>query len=236
LLDEQLDLTEPEHPVELPVAGDLVVEKVSFQYAPQLGPVLRDVSLSLENGKRLVLVGPTGAGKSTLAKLMARFYDPTEGTISFGGVDLREMTGDAAQEHRRHPTRRLLFTGTIRDNLLMAAPDADDADPERARRSRLTVRFDTSKASTPWTRGTNFSAGERQLVARAGLIDPSVPCSTRPSSLDPGTELLLDRARERSMACTVVVIAHRHHCGARRHGGRGRRRPPRRSRPRRAVA
>jgi ATP-binding cassette subfamily B protein len=218
LLDEQLDLTEPEQPVELPFAGDLVVDNVSFQYAPQLGPVLRDVSLTLENGKRLVLVGPTGAGKSTLAKLMARFYDPTDGAIRFGGVDLRNV--DEATLRKRIvviPQEGFLFTGTIRDNLQMAAPDADDARIRSALDDLgLTERFDNflKGLDTPVeTRGTNFSAGERQLVsvARAGLIDPSVlVLDEATSSLDPGTELLLDRALERLMAGrTVVVIAHR---------------------------
>ena len=138
LLDEQLDLVEPEQPVELPVAGDLVVDDVSFRYAPQLDPVLHDVSLTLEHGKRLVLVGPTGAGKSTLAKLMARFYDPTEGAIRFGGVDLRDV--DEATLRRRIvviPQEGFLFTGTIRENLLTGrARCRRRAHPRRARRPR----------------------------------------------------------------------------------------------------
>ena len=218
LLDEQLDLAEPEEPVELPVVGDLVVDDVSFQYAPHLDPVLRDVSLTLENGKRLVLVGPTGAGKSTLAKLMARFYDPTDGAIRFGGVDLRNV--NEATLRRRIvviPQEGFLFTGTIRDNLLMAAPDADEARIRTALDDLgLAERFDAFPKGLDTrveTRGTNFSAGERQLVsvARAGLIDPSVlVLDEATSSLDPGTELLLDRALERLMAGrTVVVIAHR---------------------------
>jgi ATP-binding cassette subfamily B protein len=218
LLDERRDLAEPVAPVALARTGDLVVDRVTFRYAPTLDPVLHDVSLTLANGKRLVLVGPTGAGKSTLAKLMARLYDPTSGTIRFGGVDLRAV--DEATLRRQIvvlPQEGFLFTGTIRENLRMAAPGADDkriaaalADLGLAERF---ARFPQGLDTVVEARGTNFSAGERQLVsvARAGLIDPSVlVLDEATSSLDPGTELLLDRALERLMAGrTVVVIAHR---------------------------
>ena len=218
LLDEELDLVEPEEPVELPVVGDLVVDGVSFQYAPHLDPVLRDVSLTLETGKRLVLVGPTGAGKSTLAKLMARFYDPTDGAIRFGGIDLRNVD-EATLRHRIVviPQEGFLFTGTIRDNLLMAAPDADEARIRTALDDLgLAARFDRVPQGS---RHSGRDARHQLLggrtpavsVARAGLIDPSVlVLDEATSSLDPGTELLLDRALERLMAGrTVVVIAHR---------------------------
>jgi ATP-binding cassette subfamily B protein len=218
LLDTPRDLVQPEVPATLPLDGTLTVDRVSFRYAPQLPPVLDDVSISLEHGKRLVLVGPTGAGKSTLAKVMARLYDPTEGRVTFGGVDLRDVY--ELQLRRRIvviPQEGFLFTGTIRDNLRLAKPDADDAEVHAAlERLELTQRFERFRDGLDTrveTRGTNFSAGERQLVsvARAGLLDPSVlVLDEATSSLDPGTELLLDRALERLMeGRSVVVIAHR---------------------------
>ncbi|MCJ7672508.1 MAG: ABC transporter ATP-binding protein/permease [Acidimicrobiia bacterium] len=218
LLDTPFDLLEPDDPAKLPATGQLVVDRVGFRYAPELPPVLRDVSLVLEPGRRLVLVGPTGAGKSTLAKLMARFYDPTEGTVSFGGVDLRDV--DEATLRKAIvviPQEGFLFNGTIRDNLRLAAPGATE-DRIRAALDHLGLverfeRFPDGLDSRVETRGTNFSAGERQLVsvARAALVDPSVlVLDEATSSLDPGTELLLDRALERLMeGRTVVVIAHR---------------------------
>jgi ATP-binding cassette subfamily B protein len=180
--------------------------------------VLRDVSITLEQGKRLVLVGPTGAGKSTLAKLMARFYDPTDGSVRFGDVDLRDVD-EPTLRHRIVviPQEGFLFTGTIRDNLLFAAPDADEARVRHALDDLgLTERFDRFPSGLDTyveARGTNFSAGERQLVsvARVAMIDPAVlVLDEATSSLDPGTELLLDRALERLMeGRSVVVIAHR---------------------------
>jgi ATP-binding cassette subfamily B protein len=218
LLDTPFDLIEPDEPKQLPATGNLVVDHVGFRYAAELPPVLRDVSLVLAPGRRLVLVGPTGAGKSTLAKLMARFYDPTEGTISFGGVDLRDV-GEATLRKAIVviPQEGFLFTGTIRDNLRLAAPGATE-ERIRAALHHLGLverfeRFPDGLDTRVETRGTNFSAGERQLVsvARAALVDPSVlVLDEATSSLDPGTELLLDRALERLMAGrTVVVIAHR---------------------------
>ncbi len=218
LLDEAPDLVEPAQPRELPLAGDLVVDDVSFRYSPELPAVLRNVTFSLERGRRLVLVGPTGAGKSTLAKLMARLYDPTTGSVRFGGVDLRAVDEPTLRARIVViPQEGFLFGGTIRDNLRLSAPDADDARLRRALDELgLTRRFDRFPDGLDTrveARGANFSAGERQLVsiARAGLIDPAVlVLDEATSSLDPGTELLLDRALEKLMAGrTVIVIAHR---------------------------
>jgi ATP-binding cassette subfamily B protein len=193
------------------------VEHVSFAYASG-PPVLRDVSLTVAAGERLALVGPTGAGKSTLAKLMARLYDPTAGEIRFSVVDVRDAT---LRSLRRHicvvPQEGFLFNGTIRENVRIAREGASDEDVDRAldavgvldRFASLPEGLDTEVRE----RGSRLSAGEKQLVslARAALADPEVlVLDEATSSLDPGTELLVEHALERLMeGRTVVVIAHR---------------------------
>jgi ATP-binding cassette subfamily B protein len=217
LLDTEVDLAEADHPVELPDRGELVVEGVSFAYGTG-APVLSGVDLVLPAGQKLALVGPTGAGKSTLAKLMARLYDPTEGRVTFDGVDLRD-----AELHslRRRitvvPQEGFLFAGTIRDNVRIGRPDASDAEVDAALVSLgLRDRFEAlpeGLATEVHERGTSLSAGERQLVslARAALADPAVlVLDEATSSLDPGTEVLVERALERLVAGrSVIVIAHR---------------------------
>ncbi|MCB1031521.1 MAG: ABC transporter ATP-binding protein, partial [Acidimicrobiales bacterium] len=217
LLDTPLDVAEPSDPVPLPTSGNLVVSDVSFSYGDGT-PVLRNVSLELAAGEKLALVGPTGAGKSTLAKLMARLYDPTQGIITFGGVDLRD--GSAEQLRRRItvvPQEGYLFVGTIRDNIRIARPDASDGEVAEAlerlgirdRFSSLPNGLDTEVLE----RGGSLSAGERQLVslARAALADPAVlVLDEATSSLDPGTELLVEQAMERLVeGRSVIAIAHR---------------------------
>jgi ATP-binding cassette subfamily B protein len=217
LLDEPVEVGERPASVELPLRGSVVVDSVSFAYAGG-EPVLRDVSLVIPPGERLALVGPTGAGKSTLAKLVARFYDPTTGSVSFGGVDLRDATVSSL---RRSivvvPQEGFLFNASIRDNVRLARADATDEEVLEAMRvvgaldrfSRLADGLDTEVRE----RGSRLSAGEKQLVslARAALADPSVlVLDEATSSLDPGTEVLVETAVQRLMAGrTVVVIAHR---------------------------
>jgi ATP-binding cassette subfamily B protein len=217
LLDTPIDLEERAGAVPLPDAGELRVEGLSFAYGNG-PPVLSDVDLVLPVGEKLALVGPTGAGKSTLAKLMARLYDPTVGRVTFGGVDLRD-----AQLHSLRtkitvvPQEGYLFHGTIRDNVRIGRPDASDQEVEDALESLgLLARFGSQARGLDTEvneRGSSLSAGERQLVslARAALADPAVlVLDEATSSLDPGTEVLVERALERLVqGRTVIVIAHR---------------------------
>ncbi len=217
LLDTPVDVHERPGAVDLAGAGDIEVDGVSFAYGD--GPkVLRDVSLRIPTGTRLALVGPTGAGKSTLAKLVARLYDPTSGSVRLGGVDLRDAT--LASLRGRIvviPQEGFLFNGTIRDNVRLAREDATDAEVDDALRAvgayerfaALPDGLDTEVRE----RGSRLSAGEKQLVslARAALADPAVlVLDEATSSLDPGTEVLVESAVDRLLeGRTVVVIAHR---------------------------
>ena len=229
LLDTSVTVGEKPGAVDLPVRGAMEVDGVSFAYGGgppdtdgvvhPLGPlVLRDVSLTVEPGERVALVGPTGAGKSTLAKLMVRFYEPREGAIRFADVDLRDATLASLRERIVVvPQEGFLFAGTVRDNIRVGRPEATDADVVAAVDALgLTGTFgafpdglDTEVRE----RGSRLSAGEKQLVslARAALADPALlVLDEATSNLDPGTErqveLALDRLTE---GRTVVVVAHR---------------------------
>jgi ATP-binding cassette subfamily B protein len=217
LLDTPPDLVEAPDAVPIPERGELRVERLSFAYGDG-EPVLRDVSLTLAAGEKLALVGPTGAGKSTLAKLMARLYDPTDGRVTFAGIDLRQA--DVRSLRRRItvvPQEGFLFAGTIRDNVRIGRPDASDAEVDAALASLgLLDRFRSLPDGLDTEvneRGSRLSAGERQLVslARAALADPAVlVLDEATSSLDPGTEVLVERALETLVkGRTVIVIAHR---------------------------
>ncbi len=132
LLDAETSIVEQPGAVDLPASGAIGVTNVSFGYAD--GPdVLRDVSITIAAGERLALVGPTGAGKSTLAKLVARFYDPRRGEVSIGGVDLRDATFRSLRERIVVvPQEGYLFSGTVRDNIRIGRTDATDAEVEAA--------------------------------------------------------------------------------------------------------
>jgi len=219
LLDTPASVSERPGAVDLPDTGELVVDAVSFAYRPgESDTVLRNVTISVSPSERLALVGPTGAGKSTLAKLMARFYDPVEGSVSYGGIDLRDATF-ASVRHQIAvvPQEGFLFHGTILDNVRLANPDASEDDVRQALRTiGCQERFDAfpdGLLTQVRERGSRLSAGERQLVslARAALANPDVLIlDEATSNLDPGTESAVEQALSALMhGRTVIVIAHR---------------------------
>ena len=218
ILDTVPDVDEAPDAVDLPVSGDLIVSGVTFRYAGVERAALDNVSVALPAGTRLALVGPTGAGKSTLAKLMARLYDPVEGSVSFGGTDLRRASMMSLRERIVViPQEGFLFDGSVRDNLLIARPDATNDEVLAALASLgLRERFEALPEGLETQvreRGSRLSAGERQLVAlaRAALVDPAVlVLDEATSNLDPGTEMLIESALDRLMAGrSVIVVAHR---------------------------
>ncbi len=217
LLDTGIDVPERPDAVDLPRGGDISVRGVGFAYGDGT-EVLHGIDLDITAGERIALVGPTGAGKSTLAKLIARFYDPTAGAVSIGGVDLRDATLRSLRANLAVvPQEGFLFNGTLVDNVRLARPDATDDDVVAAMESiGILDRF----AALPdglhtevRERGSRFSAGEKQLVslARAALADPEVlVLDEATSSLDPGTEAVVEDAMERlANGRTTIVIAHR---------------------------
>ncbi len=217
LLDTEASITERPGAVDLPPEGALEVDDVSFAYFGR-EDVLHDVTLTVAPGERIALVGPTGAGKSTLAKLIARFYDARAGAVRFGGVDLRDATMKSLRERIVVvPQEGYLFAGTIRDNVRIGRPEATDAEVDaaldalgiRERFAGLAEGLDTEVRE----RGSRLSAGERQLVslARAALADPALlVLDEATSNLDPGTEQAVERALEvLTSGRTVVVVAHR---------------------------
>jgi ATP-binding cassette subfamily B protein len=216
ILDTEPDIQDGDK--ELPRTGELIVRDVGFRYPATEAAVLTDVSITVADGERLALVGPTGAGKSTLAKLMARLYDPTEGSISFGGIDLRDATL-ASLRHRVVvvPQEGFLFGGTIADNVRIARSDATDDDVRAAFDAIGALErfdeFDEGIHTEVRERGSRLSAGERQLVslARAALVDPAVlVLDEATSNLDPGTEFIVERALDSLMSGrTTIVVAHR---------------------------
>lgn len=218
LMDNVPDVSEHPHPVHLPATGVLAAHGVTFRYEGADRPALRDVALAVQPGERLALVGPTGAGKSTLAKLLSRLYDPDEGRVTFGDVDLRLASLASLRERVVVvPQEGFLFGGTIRDNIRIARPNATSQDVADALLAigalERFVDFPDGLDTDVRERGSRLSAGERQLVslARAALVDPAVlVLDEATSNLDPGTEAVVERALERLMeGRTVIVVAHR---------------------------
>ena len=218
VLARQPAIADPEHPVSLAaVRGDIAWRGVSFAYIPD-HPVLSDFTLAVPAGQTVALVGTTGAGKTTIAKLIARFYDPAAGAVTLDGVDLRALAQNDLRRHVVMVTQEnFLFSGTIADNIRFGRPDASDDEIRSAAAAvgadefitALPDGYDTDVA----TRGGRLSAGQRQLVAfaRAFLADPAVLIlDEATSSLDIPSERLVQRALRTVLADrTALIIAHR---------------------------
>jgi ATP-binding cassette subfamily B protein len=220
LLDEEPELVDAPGAVVLPrIHGDIRFEDVTFSYAGVDGtPALSDVSLAVPAGQTVALVGSTGAGKSTFAKLVARFHDPTAGRVLVDGHDLRDVTQRSLREQLGIvPQEAFLFSGTIRDNIAFGRPDASLEDVRDAARAVNADDFITALAAGYDTevgeRGVHLSAGQRQLVAfaRALIADPRIlVLDEATSNVDIHTETRIEDGLRRLLAGrTAIVIAHR---------------------------
>ncbi|WP_436763663.1 ABC transporter ATP-binding protein [Streptosporangium sp. V21-05] len=233
LLAERRTLPAPADPLPLPASGPLALclEGVGFAYADDDEPVLSDVTITLAPGETLGLVGRTGSGKTTVARMVLRLYDPTEGTVRVGGLDLRDVDPASIRERMCVVTQDVrLFAASVRDNLTLFRPLADDdrlravlagvglGDWFAALPDGLDTELGGGSGRDPGggpgdSPGSGVSAGEAQLLAfaRAFLADPGLVVLDEASSrLDPATERRVEESVDRLLTGrTGVLIAHR---------------------------
>ncbi|MEU6326703.1 ABC transporter ATP-binding protein [Streptomyces sp. NPDC047049] len=232
LLREPTTTPAAERPREVPaLRGDIAFDAVHFHYGKGDEPALAGIDLTIPAGQTVAFVGETGAGKSTLVKLVARFYDPSAGAVRIDGTDLREL--DLTGYRRRLgvvPQESYLFAGTVRDAIAYGRPDATDAEVEAAARAvgahAMIATLDGGYLHEIAERGRNLSAGQRQLLAlaRAELVDPDVLLlDEATAALDLATEAVVNRATARPQAFgspradqappvrrrTTLIVAHR---------------------------
>lgn len=218
VLDEEPEVAQSQTPKALPAArGDLRFDNVAFAYRADK-VVLPQLDLHIPAGQTVAIVGATGAGKTTTAKLVSRFYDPSAGAVTLDGIDLRDLSEtDLHRAVAMVTQENFLFNGSVGDNIAFGRPDASRAEIEEAARaigahdfiSAMPEGYDTDVRK----RGGRLSAGQRQLVAfaRAFLADPRVLIlDEATSSLDIPSERLVQRALRTILADrTAIIIAHR---------------------------
>jgi len=219
VLDTPLDVFDrPDAVLMPPVEGRIEFDAVSFRYRPDTPEVLHEVNLDIQPGQRVALVGPTGAGKTTVANLAARFYEVSEGAVRIDGIDVRAVTqGSLRRQIGVVPQDSFLFAGTIAENIRFGDPQASDEAVETAARmanahefiAALPDGYDTAILEN----AANLSVGQRQLIciARAVLTDPRILIlDEATANIDTVSEGLIQQALERLLAGrTAVIIAHR---------------------------
>ncbi|MFF2506042.1 ABC transporter ATP-binding protein [Streptomyces sp. NPDC058067] len=221
LLQEPTSTKAADEPLEvLSLRGEIAFEDVDFAYGASDGAeaALSDVALRIPAGQTVAFVGETGAGKSTLVKLVARFYDPTAGRVTVDGTDLRALDL-TSYRHRLGvvPQEAYLFQGTVRDAIAYGRPDATDAQVEAAARAvgahEMIATLEGGYLHEVAERGRNLSAGQRQLIAlaRAELVDPDILLlDEATAALDLATEAQVNQATDRIAGRrTTLVVAHR---------------------------
>ncbi|WP_329435113.1 ABC transporter ATP-binding protein/permease [Streptomyces sp. NBC_01280] len=221
LLQEPTSTKDAEEPLDvLSLRGEIAFEDVDFAYGAADGSeaALSDVALRIPAGQTVAFVGETGAGKSTLVKLVARFYDPTAGRVTVDGTDLRALDL-TSYRHRLGvvPQEAYLFQGTVRDAIAYGRPDATDAQVEAAARAvgahEMIATLEGGYLHEVAERGRNLSAGQRQLIAlaRAELVDPDILLlDEATAALDLATEAQVNQATDRIAGKrTTLVVAHR---------------------------
>src|SRR6478609_1064662 len=220
LLALEPTVAEPVHPVPLrkPVRGAVELEHVRFRYAPELHEVLTDVTFTIAPGEVVALVGPSGAGKTTVASLIPRFWDVTEGRITLDGIDVRNLSfADLRGAIGLVPQEPALFSGSVRDNIAYGKPDAMDDEVYAAARAAHAIEFierlPDGMATLVGERGVKLSGGQRQRIAlaRVFLKDPAVVVlDEATSSLDNESERLVEEAMEELLrGRSTLIIAHR---------------------------
>ncbi len=217
ILQAHSTIRSPAHPKRVPT-GDAVIEfdQVSFAYADQ--PVLRDISLTIQPGELVALVGTTGSGKTTLTNLLLRFYDPTAGSIRLGGTDLRDFDPHELRDHIAVVSQEtILFNDTVRANLRLGRPGATDSELERAAVLAQADGFIREKPggydASVGERGSNLSGGQKQRLSLARALVKNAPIlilDEATSALDTETERAVQVALDELMkGRTTFCIAHR---------------------------